>query len=69
MCDWGTTVRLKPPSRCLTPNRIRNGWVAVDHCLVDVVEQLWGAGYATLSACCGHDNGGGEVLVVGQVSA
>lgn len=63
MCSWGETIEMRPPSRCLTPNRVRNATVMIDRCLAGTVLALWQAGYATLSACCGHGKGDGEIMV------
>ncbi len=57
-------VRLEPPDRRLIPNRVRNDWVAVDACIAEAVCLLWFFGYATLSSCCGHGKGPGEIIVI-----
>lgn len=64
MCSWGRTVKLKPPSRCLIPNRIANDWIKVDGCLAMAVAALWFFGYATLASCCGHGQLHGEIVVM-----
>ncbi len=66
MCKWGDTVVLKPPDRALIPNRVQNDWVAVDSCIADAVAMLWLFNYPTLSSCCGHGRGHGEILVDGD---
>ncbi len=63
MCNWGKTVKLKPPQRALIPNRVVNDWVAIDSCLVDAVTQLWAFGYPTVGSCCGHGKWAGEIVI------
>ena len=60
-------VILKPPSRCLMPNRVASDWVAIDACIADTVTLLWLFGYATLTSCCGHGRGPGEIMVGGRL--
>jgi hypothetical protein len=67
MCIWGDTVKVRPPSKCLAPNRINNDTIQIDRCLVGAVLALWQAGYATTHACCGHGKGHGDILVVGKI--
>jgi len=31
--------------------------IAIDSCIADVVEELWGRGVKTAGSCCGHGNG------------
>ena len=65
---WGDVRLLVPPDPRLMPNRVRNAWVLVDRCVAEAVEALWRFGYVTVSSCCGHGRGGGEVVVIGQIT-
>lgn len=65
MCEHGTTVPLMVviPARLSHTGEARLDMKAVDACIAPIVKVLNDAGVPTVSSCCGHGKGPGNIAL------
>ena len=59
MCVWGTT---KNVTLCV-PRPSGRTEIPVDACIADLVQAINDAGIETVTSCCGHGKGSGEIIL------
>lgn len=60
MCKWGMykTVKLCKPKEIS-----KRVYIQVDSCLADLIQALNDAQIYTITSCCGHGKGYGEIIL------
>lgn len=63
MCKWGTTVEqaVTIPAYLSYNGKERKAVKAIDACIAPLVQSLNANGVQTISSCCGHGKGYGQI--------